>query len=174
MKGLREEYAEAIFQLALERNVLKETEDGLEAFTKGLDDKSLRFFDHPHISKQEKKTVIEKAVRSPLLKDFLCVLVDNNRMGLVFEIKTAFDEFVNEHNLVKPVKVFTAKPLSADQKKNLADKLGKNYNRKIAITEIIDDKIISGIKIAVDDRIIDYTSNRQLEELQLKMKKDER
>jgi len=174
MKGVREEYAEAVFQLALEGDQIKAFQDEMSAFVAACNQETMKFFAHPKITKEEKKEALAKTVMLPLARDFLCVLVDNGRIDMVKDIKLAYDELVDDYEKVKKVTVYTAKPLSAAQKHALAEKLGKKYNRKIAITESIDTNIISGIRIRVDDNVIDATSNRQLEDMKSMLKKDER
>ncbi len=171
MTGIQEEYARALFQLAMENDLLKATESGYLAFVEALDDDTMHFFNHPKITKQEKRDVLEKAIKLELLRHFIFVLIDNDRMSLARTIYYAFVELINQMNKVKQVKVYASQKLTAKQIDSIRQKLEKSLLHAIEIEEIIDEKILSGIRIEIDGMVLDETSNRQLEDLKTNLKR---
>lgn len=171
MTGIQEEYARALFQLAAENNKMDDIKLNYLAFIEAIDEGTMHFFNHPKITRQEKRDVLEKAVSMELLRHFLFVLIDNERMNLVRTIYYAFVDLVNEMNKIKQVKVYSKHKLTAKQAEAIKQKLEKSLNHKIEIDEMIDETIISGIRIEIDGTVIDETSNRQLEDLKANLKR---
>jgi len=171
MTGIQEEYARALFQLAMEHDLLNDMQTGFLAFVEALDDDTMHFFNHPKITKQEKRDVLEKAVSLELLRHFLFVLVDNERMSLSGTIYYAFVDLINQMKKVKQVKVYAKQKLTVKQKDTIRQKLEKSLSHSIEIEELIDETIFSGIRIEIDGMIIDETSNRQLEDLKANLKR---
>ncbi|MBU1145103.1 MAG: ATP synthase F1 subunit delta [Firmicutes bacterium] len=171
MTSIHEEYAKSIFSLAMESNQLNEFQAGFLAFTEAIDEKTMQFFNHPKISKNEKKQVIEHSVKLTLLKHFLFVLIDNERMNVIPSIFYSFSELIDDLNKIKKVQVYSKKVLSDDQRKALLVQLEKDTYHKIELEEIIDDSIISGFRLEYDGLVKDETSNRQLEDLKSNLKR---
>ena len=171
MTGIQVEYARALFQLALENQELETIKDGFQAFVKALDQDARNFFNHPKISRAEKRQVLEKTIALELLRHFLYVLVDNDRMNLADSIYYAFAELINEMNRVQEATVFTRTELTEAQLDEIRSSLSKKFNRKIAIRQQLDGSIISGIRIQIDGTVIDETGNRQIEDLKALLKR---
>ena len=53
--------------------------------------------------------------------------------------------------------VETAFPLSGEQKDKLSKKLQKEHNKKIMIEELVNKSLIAGIKIHVNNQVIDHS-----------------
>lgn len=64
-------------------------------------------------------------------------------------------------------KVYTAKKLDENTKKELSTILTKKHNAKrVSFTEIVDSNLVGGLKVEVDDEIIDLTIFNKLQKLQ--------
>jgi len=171
MTGVQVEYARALFQLALENQELEAVQDGFQAFVKALDRDVRSFFNHPKVSRAEKRQTLEKVVSQELLRHFLYVLVDNDRMNLADSIYYAFVDQINEMNRVREATVFTRTELTDPQLEQIRSSLSKKFNRKIAIRQQLDESILSGIRIQIDGTVIDETGNRQIEDLKALLKR---
>jgi F-type H+-transporting ATPase subunit delta len=105
----------------------------------------------------------------------MSLFVDNTvkfltRKKLLSKSKNILDKLEtllnNEKGLVK-AKVSTAEKMNDVLKKELNSFLLKKYNAKeVDMMEIVDSKYIGGVKIEVDDEVIDLTIFNKLKKLQ--------
>lgn len=170
MTDTAKQYALAVFSLALENKEVKKFADEFKTFVDGLDEEVKKFFGHPKITKDQKKELIDNIIKEKLLVDFLKVIVDNNRFELIESIYYSLMELVNDMNKVMEINVFTNKKLSKENLEKIKAKLGKSYQRGIKVNELIDEKIIGGIRIEYEDKVIDNTINRHLLDLKSSLK----
>ncbi|XP_035205637.1 serine hydroxymethyltransferase-like [Stegodyphus dumicola] len=84
--------------------------------------------------------------------------------GVVNFIDNLYDE-ATESKLRIVATIHTSYKLSDKQIKDIEAKLKKDYNCTIEIVEKIDDSLLGGIKIFIDNQIIDYSVNKQLEDI---------
>ena len=65
------------------------------------------------------------------------------------------------------VKVQSAKKLKEEMKNELITFLKKRYKvKEVVLTEILDEKLLGGIKIEINDEIIDLTAKNKIKKLQ--------
>ncbi len=170
MTDIAKQYALAVFSLAIEQNKIEEFATGYKSFMDGATKEAEKFFAHPKITKMQKKELIDNTIKDKLLADFLKVVIDNDRFELVESIYYAFLDLVNNMNKIMEIKVFTNKKLKSDNLEKIKTKLGKSYQREIKVNEIIDEKIIGGIRIEYEGKVIDNTVNRYLQNLKSALK----
>ena len=65
--------------------------------------------------------------------------------------------------------VQTATPLSAAQASALAARLEQGYGRKISINQVVEPKLLGGVRITVGDDVIDGTVRARLDDLRLRL-----
>lgn len=65
--------------------------------------------------------------------------------------------------------VQTAKPLSAAQSAQLADRLESAYGRKIVVSQIVEPDLVAGLRITIGDDVIDGTVRARLDDLRLRL-----
>jgi F-type H+-transporting ATPase subunit delta len=61
--------------------------------------------------------------------------------------------------------VYSSYPLTKTQLENLSNSLSKHYQKRINIIENVDSSLVGGIKIVVDNEIIDATILNKLEKV---------
>lgn len=165
MTGIANQYALAVFSLAKEKGKESEYSEKLFVFANSITEETKKFFDHPKISKVEKKTVLTEIVSDKLLLNFLKVLVDNDRFSLVEAVAFAYKDILDDQNKVMQATVFSKKPLTKTNLDKIKKKLKETYLRRVELEEVIDDTIIGGFKVEFEGNVIDETINKQLEEL---------
>jgi F-type H+-transporting ATPase subunit delta len=83
------------------------------------------------------------------------------------DILLKLNKIKNQHEGIKEVLVKTAEKLSHETKQNLIKMLTKRYSsRDIVLNEIIDESLIGGVKLEVDDEVIDLTIKNKIKKLQ--------
>lgn len=161
-------YAEAIYDYSEQNDILKEVYDALAFLMENYkNDKEFNnFLNHPSISKEEKKNLLEKIyINNEKVKNIILYLFEKNRIENIKDIVTEFLKIYYEKNMILDVSGIFTKEISEEQKnkliKNLETKMGKKINLKIEV----DPTIIGGGILKIGDRIIDGTIKTQLQSL---------
>jgi len=160
-------YAEAAFKLAREQNVLPAWSDALALISAVVADAQVAaLIDSPKVSAAQLEGVIIGAVGNHLsgeARNFVQVLVQNRRLGLIAQIRDMFEALRREHEGVMEATVISALPLADGQLQTLMATLEKKYGRKITAKVELDPKLIGGLKIVVGDKVIDATVRGKLD-----------
>lgn len=153
------QYAKSLYDLSqdLEKdlNDLKVLESCIEESTE-----LKKVLMHPSISKEEKKEIFKNLLENKVNNYFLYfiyVLVDNDRILEIKDIYDTFKKLVDDKKQKVTAYVTTKNYLSADIKNELIIYLSKKYQKDIVLVESISDELIGGIKVVVENEVIDYT-----------------
>lgn len=124
---------------------------------------------NPTILDEEKKSVFavlkKEGKISPILFNFLCLLVDKKRLALLHEIDKAIKKLVlNEEGEIEAEAVFASIP-KAEAKKELVKKLSDMTGKKVILHEVIDPTVIGGVKVRMGSILYDATIKGQVEKL---------
>jgi F-type H+-transporting ATPase subunit delta len=83
------------------------------------------------------------------------------------DILERLDKIINYENQKIVVKVLSAKKLKEESKQELVFFLKKRYLiKEVTLVETIDEKLLGGIRIEVNDEIIDLTVKNKIKKLQ--------
>lgn len=161
-------YAQALLQLAQERDLtepigaelsgLKEVVDANPTFAEFLRD--------PGIGTEERAGVIDRTLKprvSPLLANFLGVLLNHGRMGLIGQIADAYGELLDQLFGKVEVDVTVAQRLSDAELEQVRQRVDAALNKKSVVHQYVDDSIIGGLVLRVGDKLIDASVKTQLE-----------
>lgn len=159
------QYAEALYNLSDKNSHLEDLLNDYRSFSSAMDTEIYKFLNHPKISKKDKKEIILNSVKNDLLMRFIFVLIDNSRINLLDECLLEFIKIIDNQNKVMNVQVFSNSLLSDKQLEQLSANLEKKQNRKIILKNIVDEKIVGGLRIEYDGMILDETINNHLNKL---------
>ncbi len=165
MTDIAYQYALAVFSLADEAKKAEDFKVKLSQFVEEMDDEQHKFFSHPKIDKRDKIAIVERVVKDQLLKNFIKVLIDNDRVSLIEAILVSYQEILDTIHKVMQVQVYSGKAISKENIEKIKAKLSKSYNRNIEINTKIDTAIIGGYRVEFEGNVIDETINRQLDNL---------
>ncbi len=87
--------------------------------------------------------------------NFLQVLIENRRMDALGDICTQFSSLAAKASGVKEVNVTSSYELSAEQVNALTSHLEAHYNCKVKLNYQVDNNLIGGAVIRVEDSILD-------------------
>ena len=94
-------------------------------------------------------------------------LKNKNLLGKKEEILNALEKIVNKENSVIKAKVTTEMKLQTDVTKEIEEFIKKKYKAKeVILEEKVDKKILGGVKIEIEDDIIDVTLRNKIKQLQ--------
>ena len=98
--------------------------------------------------------------------NFLRLLVQNRRLGLIEHIASLFSYYRSEDEGTIDADVETAYPLNDEQCGRIAALIEKLLNRRARLTVRSDRDLIGGVIIRAGDRVIDASLRGQLQRLQ--------
>lgn len=161
------EYAQALFELAVEE---KKTELFLDYLTKIMDVMSnnnefYKMISSPLIELIEKKKIILNVFDSfdETFKNFLCVLVTNNRFNLIEKINVEYDNLLSDYNSILNVEVISSEKLSKANFNEVKNALEKKYpDKKLKIENTVNPKILYGLQIICNGQSLDISLKNRL------------
>jgi F-type H+-transporting ATPase subunit delta len=162
-------YARALYEVATERESLDEIHEQLDAFADAMhENRELAvFFFSPYFAADEKKDGLERAVTdaNPEFRNFLEALIERHRMPAIFRIRDVFDGLWEEAHKLLPVQIVSAVELDEATVTHLGEKIGKQVDRQIEVSRIVDPDILGGIVLRVGNVIMDASIRTRLEQL---------
>ena len=168
-------YAQALFEIAQEEQKLDEYRQSMQDIQALLAENGqlMDVMKHPQISKQEKKQLIidlfEKEC-DQMMVNFMCLLIDRRRFHLFDEMKEAYDVFYRQAKNMKKAIVTSAYPLSDVQRQDLINLLQEKTASTIELVEEVDATLMAGMKVQIEDTILDHSAKNALATMKQKMK----
>lgn len=104
------------------------------------------------------------------LRNFVRLLIANDRLGLLPEIHAQFVQLKNEHDGVVEAEIRTAFPLDNKQVASLVADLERRFKHRVQPRVSQDKELIAGVRIAVGDSIIDGSVRGKLEDMAAALK----
>jgi F-type H+-transporting ATPase subunit delta len=123
--------------------------------------------------KQEILTTIFGENTTELTKQFLLLISSRNREALIGDIANAF---VRQYKVIKKIvvtEITSAVKLDAAQKKKILQLLNTDENSSVEVVENIRPDIIGGFIVRVDDKQIDASISRKLDNLKQDFSKNQ-
>lgn len=176
-KLVSQTYGSALFALAKERNsidgMLEEVKAVCRVFAENTE--LTQLLNHPKITKEEKKDVIENIFKGRVSDDmtgFLVLIVEKDRYHDMDRIFEYFIQEVYEYKNIGVAYVVSAKKLSKEQEKAVEDRL-------LQVTKYVDFNmhfdvdagLIGGMVIRIGDRVVDSSIRTKLGDLQKELLK---
>ncbi|NLL43687.1 MAG: ATP synthase F1 subunit delta [Firmicutes bacterium] len=159
-------YAEALFATAdpAARSQLKaEFEHVLTILG---DPKVKDVFHHPRTSRERKGEMIKLMQLSPIMENFLLLIVEKSRETLLASIAHYFEQLVLEAQHTTIAEVISAIPLSAETLTGLEQKLNQFTGKTVHLNTHIDSSIGGGLVIRVDGKVLDGSVTNTLKQFQ--------
>ncbi len=123
----------------------------------------------PAIAPARKRSVVnrlaESANASRPVRNFLLVLIDHRRAGMLPEIISAFERMVDERLGMVQVEVVSALPLSDRQREALTWRLERTTGKKVSLNLQVNGELIGGILVRMGSTVYDGSVRGQLETL---------
>ncbi len=175
MKALAERYAGALVDVALENKQADLIKQELAAFaTMVRESPELHaFLANPSIARAGKHAAIEQLVArmgaSRTLRNYLFVIVDQRRAGMLIEIEQAFSELLDARQGITQATVTSAEDLTAGERAELDAALAKLTGRKVQARFQTNPELIGGAVVRIGSTIYDGSVRAQLDRLRARM-----
>ena len=175
MEEVARVYADALFEVARDRDTLDEVRDELSQFTDAIEhDRDLQtFFFSPYFSSTEKREGISRIVSGaePELVNFLELLAEKHRMPAIFRIRRQFEDLWAEANRRLDVRLVSATELDPELVKRVVDEIERRTDRSIDLETEVDEGILGGIVLRVGNMVLDASLRGKLERLRKEVAK---
>ena len=163
-------YGSALYQAAVETDkkdlILDEACQVLGIFEQETD--FYTFVNYPAISVKEKKAVLKNVFQGRIcqeLLNFLYILADKGRTYHFPKIVKAYQEMVNQDEGFSSGTVYSVEPLKPEQLARLEEETASLLQKKVKLENKLDAKLMGGVKILIDGRIIDASIRKRFENL---------
>jgi len=125
---------------------------------------------NPANSREELSAAVGQIAQSvkpddEIFKNFLLVLLDNDRFTSLPQISVVFSRLVDEMRKVLALEVTSASPLSEEEKTSLLEKMKVQFGSLVSVQWNTDQDIIGGLLIRSGDKLIDRSIRGSLSSL---------
>lgn len=166
-----ERYASTLFELATAENATAAIEKDAGAFVAAFDasDELKTAMKSPLYHAADKAAVLEtigkKLKISPLVSNFIGVVVNHDRAAELPAILSRFNEISAKARGVVKAEITTAAPLSDEQLEELKSDLSKAFKAEVEVNTGVNPAIIGGLMVKVGSRLFDDSIKTKLDGL---------
>ncbi len=177
MNGLVSRYSSALLELAKEYNCVAAWQKQCKLIVSVWDDECASFFNSPSIDDSVKKKCLEASFSQScdeLLLNFMFILVDRKRITLLKEISSYYITYANQELRIMNGIVYSSTYLNADELGKIEKNLSKKKHNSVELSNYLDKRLLSGVKVVVDGETWDSSLKGRLDELSKTLLKDKR
>ncbi|MEE4352951.1 MAG: ATP synthase F1 subunit delta [Desulfatiglans sp.] len=172
-------YAKALLSIGQEDGMYGEYGENLQEF-KQFCQENREFFgviSNQVFSVDERKNILEfilkKSSFAGVVKNFLRLLLDKNRIGAIGDITDYYERLTDEISNVTRAQVIAARPLKEPAFGRLNETLTKLTAKEVKIEVDHDESLIGGLIVKIGDLVLDGSVRAQLEGLKESLKRGE-
>jgi len=175
MKALAERYAGALVDVALQNKEADRVKQELADFAALLRESPElhAILSNPSIARASKHSAIEAIVArmgaTRTLRNYLFVIVDQRRAGMLVEIQEAFSRLLDARQGITQATVTSATELTKVERAELDAALAKLTGEKVQAQYATDAALIGGAVVRIGSTIYDGSVRMQLERMRVRM-----
>lgn len=168
-------YAEALYDIAVRDNAVDRIEQELKSLEVILNESEdlQKVLFHPQITADDKKELLEKVFSgkiSPVMANFLALLVDRRRETFFGDITAEFVKRANEGRNTVTAGVTSAVELNDAEKAGLDKTLAKMTGKTVQVSYSVDPSLVGGVVVRIGDKIIDGSVKTRLCDMRERLK----
>ncbi len=162
-------YAQAAFELALERQELDDWRVGLDKIADlAKDSKLMALLENPRLPFAAKKTILQEQLGDviPLALNLSCLLVSKGRLNLANNIFQEYQRLIDAHRGIEHAEVVTALPLGDEDRQMVSRRLGHMVGDKMVVIDArVDPSLLGGFRARIGDLLVDDSIRYRLDSL---------
>ena len=172
MKAIANRYASALLDVAQAQGSAEKVKTSLDDFAAEiLESADLQhFLENPAVSRDAKRSVLAKILKllgaSPIMSNFLNVIVDHRRAGILPEIAEAYSALLNDRLGIAIATVSSSAELSTQEKTRITQGLEKTTGKKIEAQYSVDATLLGGAVVRIGSVIYDGSVKEQLRRME--------
>ncbi|PCK08678.1 MAG: F0F1 ATP synthase subunit delta [Alteromonadaceae bacterium] len=169
LNTLARPYARAAFEFARGAKALASWSKAFElAAAVSQEQKVEVFLSSPNLTTESKGAAFTDLLGDALdakQQNFVKVLAENSRLGLLPQIQLLFDLYKTEQEKVVDVDILSAFEMSPELEKKLVDSLTTKLDREVNLQTSVDKSLLGGALIRAGDTVIDGSVRGRLARL---------
>jgi len=161
-------YAEALFRVAKAGNLSAWSDLVSEMAQVAALPEVKMLADNPKVTDQQTTELFLSALKSPVTpeaKNFVGMLVQNNRLTLLPEIGAQFHALKNAQEGAADAQIISAFEMSDAQVRDVVATLEKRFGRKLNPSVVVDNSLIGGVRVIVGDEVLDTSVRAKLQRM---------
>jgi len=161
-------YAQAAFELALERGALENWRSGLNQVA-GIvaDGKLMGMLENPKLPFEAKKAILKESLGTvdPLVVNLTYLLMSRGKLRIISDIAQHYEGLLDRHHGIVHAEVLTAVPLHDEDRERFSRQFEELVGHKVIIDPRVDPSIVGGFKAKIGDVLIDGSIRNTLESM---------
>jgi F-type H+-transporting ATPase subunit delta len=164
-------YAKALLAIGIDTNAVDKMGEELAALAKIFtENKELtQVLQNPSYSQEKRRAVVvglvDRLGPSKILRNFLLLLTDRNRIDILADTAVAYGVMVDEHAGRVRAEVSTAQPLTEAQLQRLKEALSKATGKDVILSQETDASLIAGTVSRMGSVVYDGSVRTRMEQL---------
>lgn len=167
-------YGRALLRTATELNCAEEVFRDVKMIRSMIygSDELKAFLKSPVIEHLKKKSIVRELLHGrvhQLTEDFVLLLTHKGREAMIGSIMEAYDTLYLESTNQLRIDVASANPVSEELQARLAENLSAKLSKKIIPTFHVEEKLLGGMVLKINDEVFDGSLQRRLELIRHKL-----
>ncbi|PLX12598.1 MAG: ATP synthase F1 subunit delta [Marinilabiliales bacterium] len=163
-------YAKSLFLLAEEKNQLDKIKRDIDLILQWFEDNEdvNTLFDHPIIKSSKKAEILTKIFKNQVSEDtlsFLHLVVKNKRENHLKHICNYFIVLYKKARGIRTAVLTTSFELTRTHKESVKKSIESTFKSSIELQTKVNESVLGGLIIQVDDKQLDLSVSRQIQEL---------
>jgi len=164
-KSYSRRYAQAVFEIALEKKELERWQADLQKIVSVVSDATfLAVLESPKLKFDDKTRLLSEQLGdlNPLALNLVYLLITRASIGIIGDIAEEYQRLLDRYHGIEPAEVITAVPLDDKDIQRLAENLSTLVGRKVVLKSEVDSSIIGGIVARVGGKLLDGSTRSKL------------
>ncbi|OYT10532.1 MAG: ATP synthase F1 subunit delta [Bacteroidetes bacterium 4572_112] len=163
-------YAKALFDFSKEKNSLEDVKNDMDYIHElcAQSEEFVAVLNSPIIKVQKKKDIVAAVVGeyvSDSTMDMLRIIADSRRESIIPTLTDEFIKMYNESIGLMKVDLYSAVELSQDLQDKISTRIATQTEKKIELTQHIQEDLIGGFVLKMDDMLYDASLKSSLSKL---------
>ncbi len=175
--SLARRYARALLDIGRDERNLRRVLGEVEAFASLLAEVPAlkETLEASHVNRGEKHTALDGVLASadylPTTRNFLALLIDKDRVGVLPQIVAELRRMVEEQEGIERAEVVVPMPMSATQRDLLKIVLERQTGKKVELEERTEPAVLGGMVVRMGSTVYDGSLRTQIRMIQEKLEK---
>ena len=158
-------YAQAVFNIALEKNDLDRWLSDLRKTASLAEDTTLiAWLESPRFHFDDKAKLLSEQLSglNPTALNLIYLLVTRGRLNMISDIADEYQRLLDSYRGIERAEVTTAIPLDTEAKLRLEERLSSIIGKKAVLKPKVDSGVIGGIIARIDGKLLDGSTRSKL------------
>jgi F-type H+-transporting ATPase subunit delta len=167
-KAYARRYAQAVFEIALEKKELERWQSDLQKIVSVVSDAGfLAALESPGLKFDDKARLLSERLGdvNPLALNLVHLLITRAGTGMIRDIASEYQRLLDRYHGIEPAEVITAVPLDDKDIKKLTENLSDLVGKKVVLKSKVDPDVIGGIIARVGGKLLDGSTRSKLSAL---------